>query len=134
ADGVVHSLSLGRLEPGRALAFDVELPAGAVAVAGLGAGLIVPADALLVEGEVEVSWRWHDLQAVGGDGERVPLTLPERWGVVTPPDRSADGVRLTRTGEVVTATADQPLSTSFLLTDPAEVPPAPAVATPEVLA
>jgi hypothetical protein len=134
ADGAVHPLSLGRLAPGGAIEFDVALPAGAVAVAGLGAGLIATADSLPPAGELRVSWEWRDLRAVGGDGGRASLTLPEQWAVVTPPDRAPPGLRLSHEGAVVTAVVDRPVTGAFLLTDPAEVPPAPAVSSPRVLA
>jgi predicted lysophospholipase L1 biosynthesis ABC-type transport system permease subunit len=147
--GLVSSMQLGQLTRDGPTHFEVPLPPGTTALIGLGAGLILPIgfDAgLRLEPEsdpepIEVSWRWETLEVIDEAGRGVPLELPDTWQVVYHPDQptgetvpeleraGSDGVSV----EVLQGT-HRAQSVPFLLTDPIDVPTAPALFTPETLA
>jgi hypothetical protein len=139
ADGVVSQVELARPESGRPMTFDLPLPPGTVSLVGLEAGMRVPMD-LAFFGEfdccnepVELSWRW-DLAVVDGDGNRVPLQVPDTWSV-RGPQPGGPTIELIGDGLVrgVVDFRHGGATVNFLVTEPLAAQELPALVTPGVL-
>ncbi|MFS8523088.1 MAG: ABC transporter permease, partial [Micromonosporaceae bacterium] len=144
-DGVIRPVLLGPLSAGQVLRFDVPVPAGSTTVVGVGAGINMPAGFAPGEAEpqvAELSWHWRGLAAVDGAGNRTPLSPPDSWRVWARPGRTSSHppeLRRADETEILVGTSlnwffIQDPRLPFLVTDPVEVPPVPALFTPAALA